>query len=235
MNRDGARQVNGGMGETDLALGGPGARFQWIFDRRPALLSILSAHSEAQVCREIEASLEAGCDGAFLAIDPLSPCDLPDLLSRVIPAYRDLWLGLRVAQANILEDYDLLPGEIQGIWVSDPGTERAEETTGWFQDQDWDCLLFGGLRLTERHRDDAAASAVRLSRFVDVLVAELPTSDAVGVLDRIHALKHAIGNFPLAIAADSPVSSPEDLTRLADCVITSVHNLQACRSVPPGC
>ena len=201
--------------------GNAAMRFRQALGFGPVALATVHVRAAAMACREIEAVLRAGYQGAFLAPDRLKLSEFAAAVRHISSRHRGAWIGLKLDEMPAIEELDLLIDEARNLWICDMDSHDGYEWLGGEIErirctEDWDGLLFGSLPPTEE--GDLAAAAVGLSRFVDVVVWTVSAGQA-NLLRRTHDLKHALGNFPLALSLNYPRVKLDGLARAADCLI----------------
>jgi hypothetical protein len=197
-------------------------RFREAFGSGPVGLSLVTVCTRLQAVRDTEAGWRAGCQGVFLTAGPSADfSEFLQVVRCVSSAHRDAWLGLRLPKVPSAEELDSLLDECRNLWIADLGVDPdwlGEEIDRIRCTEQWDGLLFGALATTQTYSDDISASAVSISRFVDVVVATVP-AERDNALRQVRSIKHALGNFPLAVALRPGDNSIDGLARVADCLI----------------
>jgi predicted TIM-barrel enzyme len=102
-----------------------------------------------------------------------------------------------------------------GIWESESKQPYADKVISVRQKSGWAGLYFGGVAFKyQRPVADLAAAARIASRYMDVVTTSGPGTGQAADVEKIHAMKAALGDFPLAIASGI---TPENVSQYLPC------------------
>jgi len=151
--------------------------------------------------------------------------------------FPDQWIGLNFFGLAPLPSLGLVPPTASGLWVGDAGViedageqPTAAEFSALRADRGWNGLYFGGVAFKhQRPVKDVAAAAAAAKPFVDVVTTSGPGTGQPPQVDKIAAMRQALGSHPLAIASGISPANIGSYARDADyfLVATSVSQSES--------
>jgi hypothetical protein len=130
-----------------------------------------------------------------------------------------------------------LVARVDGLWTdnADPGTPAASLAWSLKQRDGWTGEYFGGVAFKyQREVEDVAAAAVAATTCMDVVTTSgAATGEAAGI-EKIVAMKRAIGSFPLAIASGISPENVGDYLPHVDCFLVATGISRGFHELDPG-
>jgi len=206
-------------------------RYRARFPRKHTVLPVIHATSLDQVMHNIATAVVADADGVFLVNHGMTAVDLLNIHAEAKVMAPDYWIGV-----NCL---DLQPTwvatfpSVAGMWSDNAYVdERLEKQPQAGQvlsilrrgPDGWDGIYFGGVafkyqRQVQPHMYGEAAR--KAMPFVDVVTTSgAGTGTAVDV-DKVIAMKKAIGEFPLAVASGITPDNVGEYLPYVDCFLVA--------------
>lgn len=196
------------------------------------LLPVIHILDEDQVLEQVDVALEGGADGVWL-IDHEGMSDefMWELaLYRVRPRHPDLWIGLNFLSMNAAEAMaSVVDDRIDGLWTDDakvrPETDSRLAKRIWEAKKRsrWRGTYFGGVAFKgSKPVRDPAAAARAAKDLMDVVTTSGPATGVPAELDKIRAMKEAVGDHRLAVASGiTPENAPTYLPYVDDFLVAT--------------
>lgn len=212
-------------------------RLQQRFVVTPVLLPVVGPGPAGRLAELAGAALGAGADGVFIEAEGLGLPELRRVAAGIRARHPRAWIGLSFGPGTTDVGHLLWP-ELQGLCISAAtgrGEDRLSDAVETIREwHEWNGLIFGRLPWSNDSSEDHAAAAVRLSRLTDAIVLEQTDSHSPPDPDRIGAIKHALGSFPLGLAGEVSWHAPSQVRRTVQCILPQVRcdgDIDAARSV----
>ncbi len=194
---------------------------------RHTVFAVIHVASGTQARENAWLAHDAGCDGVFLISHGLVDTDeLLAITSGIATEQPGWWVGVNTLGSEPAAVFTQLTDEIEGVWFDDaridertaaqPEAERIEvarEATGW------NGLVFGGVAFKHQRQiaTEELARAARLARgYVDVVTTSGDGTGVAPTVEKIAAMKAALGDFPLAVASGMTPDNVADYLPHAD-------------------
>lgn len=204
--------------------------YRHVFPRRNTLFIVIHVEDESQALRNTHIAHAAGADGVFLINHRIPASSLLTCYTHVKRLCPDLWIGLNCLDLSPPEMLEILPNNIDGLWVDNAGIyeENADPvaTARHFaklrSKRGQHGVYFGGVAFKYQGptRDPARVAKLAVP-FVDVVTTSGDGTGIAANVEKIRLMKKAIGDHPLAIASGI---TPENVTRYmpyADCFLVA--------------
>ncbi len=201
--------------------------FRKRFANRHTFLPVVHAETREQVLRNVGMAMENGADGVFLINHHIPVTKLIGCYAAATAEFPKVWIGLNILGHTALDGMIRLPGDVGGFWADNAGvSSTAEDEAVQFGEYrtsrkgKW--LYFGGVAFKgQEYEPDPVNAARRAMSFMDVVTTSGKQTASAPEIDKIVAMKHAIGDHPLAIASGI---SPENVHLFmphADCFLVA--------------
>jgi hypothetical protein len=205
-----------GDAETDLdflwqrPVGcGDSPRFKSAFTNRHVVLPVIHVESESQALRNVELALDAGSDGLFLINHSIGSEALLEIHAAVACRFADAWIGVNCLDLLPTDVFRRISERVGGVWADNAMIDESNDQQPYAQRvldardvHSPRTLYFGGVAFKyQRHVDDLASAAKKAAEFMDVVTTSGPGTGQAAHVDKIRAMKQALGEFPLAIAS----------------------------------
>ncbi|MFH1330141.1 MAG: adenine phosphoribosyltransferase [Actinomycetota bacterium] len=216
------------MEVTDRGRGAIDA-IESVFGRRRVLLPVIHVESLEQALRNAAIAREAGCDGVFLinhAIESERLLAIERLLARKFPGW---WVGVNCLDLDPTEVFAAVGDLVDGVWVDNGLVDErreeqpeAEAVAAARAESGWSGLYFAGTAFKyQRHVEDLGSAARRASRYCDVVTTSGPGTGRAATVEKILAMKQALGRLPLAIASGITPDNIGDYLPAADAFLVA--------------
>ena len=204
-------------------------RYRRTFAGRHALLPVIHVESLAQTLRNARIAFEAGCDGLFLINHGMPYRELLEIHGATLREFPNRWIGVNCLDLPAEEVFLRIPGTVAGVWVDNAMVdERTEDLTDAERVRHaqlrsgWDGLYFGGVAFKYQRPVQELARAARLAAgYMDVVTTSGPGTGLAAPIEKIRAMKQALGEHPLAIASGITPGNVHDYLDLADCFLVA--------------
>jgi len=233
-----SRPTSKGAGVTyrpDLDLG-PRQRFDSVFpnvgfETRPAALVVVHVTDVDQARRNADIAVAAGADGLFV-IDHGNGCDLAAVRAAIVRDHPRLWVGMN--RLDLLTGSALraaAEGDADGLWADDGGIDpddavddepRAAAFVAERIDAGFLGLYFAGVAFKyQKHAADPGAVARRSVEYCDVICTSGPGTGQAAEVEKLSAMRAAIGDHPLAVASGVTPENLHEIRRIVDAVLVA--------------
>lgn len=161
------------------------------------LTPVIHVETEGLAVDNAQIVHEAGAHGCFLIDHHCDSYNLVDCYNAVRNAFPDMWIGLNFLGCEAENLYVHLPEDAQAVWLDNI---KEDETF-------WACcpstmLVFGGVAFKYQKKvTDVGLAAYKALNHCDVVTTSGDATGVAPVLQKIQAMKEAIGDKPLAIAS----------------------------------
>ena len=203
--------------------------FHEVFGQRHVVLPVIHVSTEEQALRNVEIARKAGADGVFLINHLIMSDDLLAIHAAVCRRFAGWWIGVNCLDLDSATVFSRISADVSGVWsdkamiVEDrkdqPDAEavgEARKTSGWHG------LYLGGVAFKYQRRvDDVGAAAAIAARYMDVVTTSGPGTGHAADVVKIHTMKKAIGDHPLAIASGITPENIGDYLPLSDCYLVA--------------
>ncbi|MCC7522904.1 hypothetical protein IT407_03850 [Candidatus Uhrbacteria bacterium] len=191
------------------------ASFSKHFSKSPVLLAVIHVDNEEQASENVDIAFNQGADGVFLINHSMSAGSLRDIYCKIRSARADEWIGLNFLGAPRVRLFNgLVPGDASGVWTDNAGYGEAQDplfvTKSLHEIRQnskhaMKCLYFGGVSFKHQHDTDNIESACKAASscvpYVDVITTSGTKTGEPPSVEKIIAMRQAIGKHPLAIAS----------------------------------
>lgn len=200
--------------------------FQEVFPKGRAFLAVVHVQTEEQALRNAEIAFEGGADGIFLITHgSVSVVDLLHIYYVIKKAYPGQWIGVNFLGLTPLDALLMvhLPGA-SGLWTDNAGIDLMSKDPAKSARLFWGLrtgpyaqrqgLYFGGVafKYQEPVRDVARAAKLAML-YMDVITTSGEATGSQPAVEKIRAMREAIGVHPLAIASGI---TPENVGQYLD-------------------
>ena len=197
--------------------------------RRHVLLPVIDVESESQALRNAVLAREGGCDGVFLINHEISAPELLNIHEAVVKQLPDWWVGVNCLDLSPREVFAELPQEVTGVWVDDAEIDEcaqaqpaARTILAARKASSWKGLYFGGVAFKyQRAVEDLATAARVAAKYMDVVTTSGPGTGQAASIEKIRAMKSAMGDSPLAIASGITPENVSQYLGVADCYLVA--------------
>lgn len=206
-------------------------RYRKVFSKRNTLLIVVHVESDTQALRNTEIAKEAGADGVFLINHDIPSTKLLKIYRKVRQHYPDWWIGINSLDLSPLQTIESVPSDVSGIWVDEAGLdEEADDVvlvarSNWARRQqrnDWSGLYFGGVAFKyQKYVSDPARIVRHAMKYMDVITTSGEKTGSPPDIEKIRAMRSAIGEFPLAIASGITPENIAQYLDLVDCFLVA--------------
>ncbi|MEI8339468.1 MAG: adenine phosphoribosyltransferase [bacterium] len=203
--------------------------FKKVFPTGRVFLPVIHVVDVPQTLQNIELAKVGGADGVFLINHNV---DHLDLLKGIFPAARrsfpDFWLGVNCLGLSTAETLMALPSGTNGLWTDNStindhvpfGTACAGYINTLRKEKHPDILYFGGVAFKgQPPARDPAAAAKKAVPFMDVVTTSGEATGIAPSIEKIIAMKNAIGSHPLANASGINLANVEPYLPYVDCFL----------------
>ena len=193
------------------------------------ILPVIHVATEAQALLNASLAHEAGADGVFLINHAISSRELLAIHASVANAFPDWWVGVNCLDLYPEDVFSFVSGRVGGVWTDnamiDEGQKEqpsAEAVLAAQRQHGWRGLYFGGVAFKyQRQVDDLRAAAQAARQYMDVITTSGPGTGQAAHIEKIRAMKEAIGDFPLAIASGITPANVADYLPYSDCYLVA--------------
>lgn len=216
--------------------------FREFFHERHIVLPVIHAETEQQVMRNVERARDAGADGVFIINHTI---DWPSLLcihKTATKAFPGWWIGVNCLGLSAFDVFRKIPGSMPGVWTDnalidvtkEPQTQ-AEQVLSVIEESGWNGLYFGGVAF--KYQDpvvDTGAAASVAARYIDVVTTSGSGTGIPAHVEKIRAMKEAIGDSPLALASGVTPENVELYMPYCDCFLVASGISETFDELDPG-
>lgn len=200
-----------------------------IFRRRHVVLPVIHVASEEQALRNARIAREAHADGIFLINHGMRSDELlriHDVVDRALP---DWWVGVNCLDLTPAEVFSRISGRVAGVWVDDariredlPEQAEAAAVARARAASGSKALYFGGVAFKyQRPVADVGRAARIAAGYVDVVTTSGPGTGQAADVEKLRAMRAALGATPLAVASGITPDNIGDYLPVADCFLVA--------------
>ena len=190
---------------------------------------MIHAVSVPQVLANVELARDCRCDGVFLINHSIDHEELLDCHAQAASRFPGFWMGINSLGTPPEEVFAALPPACSGLWTDNAGIDErqpvqtaAEKVKAARRQSGWSGLFFGGVAFKyQRPVEDPGHAARIATQFMDVITTSGAGTGIAANLEKIKAMKAAIGEFPLAIASGITPENVTDFLPFADCFLVA--------------
>jgi hypothetical protein len=217
-------------------------RFRTVFPQGHVVLPVIHVSSESQAQRNAEIAFGAGAQGAFLINHSMGSAELLAIHGRVVQAFPGWWLGVNCLDLNPVDVVRRVSPQVAGIWTdnamireSEERQPEADEVLAAIRETGWPGLYFGGVAFKyQRLVDDLGAAARIAGQYMDVVTTSGAGTGQAAHLEKISAMKAALGDLPLAIASGITPENVRDYLPISDCYLVATGIGDSFEELNPG-
>ncbi|MDD5430912.1 MAG: BtpA/SgcQ family protein [Candidatus Pacebacteria bacterium] len=212
-------------------------KYKEIFPKKSALLIVIHAETKEQAERNAKIAKDAGADGIFLINHEIARDELVSIYNYIHQKFLGWWIGCNFLGAKPYETILKVPISVSGIWTDNAGINEylekpaAEAESVWNARKtlrsSWEGLYFGGVAFKYQPAVNNLKHISRLAtKYMDAITTSGEGTGIAPGIEKISAMRKAIGDFPLAIASGITPENASQYVGLADCFIvaTGVSN-----------
>ena len=201
--------------------------FKKVFPTGRVFLPVVHVVDVPQTLQNIELAKVGGADGVFLINHNVEHLEL---LKHIFPAARrsfpDFWLGINCLGQSTAETLMSLPVGTNGLWADNSTVnDRVPYATAWAgysdslrKEKHPNVLYFGGVAFKgQAPVKDPAAVAKKAVPFMDVVTTSGEATGIAPSIEKIIAMKNAIGAHPLANAGGITPDNVDPYLEYVDC------------------
>ena len=216
--------------------------FRTVFPEGHVVLPVIHVSSPDQACRNAEIAHHAGADGVFLINHSIRAAELLDIHAVVSQSFSEWWIGVNCLDLPAVDVIEQVSDRVSGIWSDDAmilemeqDQSDADEVLAVIQESGWAGLYFGGVAFKyQRHVDDLRSAASIASRYMNVVTTSGPGTGKPAHVEKIQAMKAAIGDFPLAIASGITPDNVQEYLPYSDCYLVATGVSKSFEELDPA-
>lgn len=204
-------------------------RFRTVFPKGHIVLPVVHVVSQEQANRNADIARRAGAKGIFLINHSMGSGQLlaiHEIVSRLLPDY---WIGVNCLDLSPVVAVRRVSHKVAGIWSdnamileTEQEQPQANEVKAAIREAGWPGLYFGGVAFKyQRHVDDIGEAARTARRYMDIVTTSGPGTGRAAHVEKIRAMKTALGDFPLAIASGITPENVRDYLPFSDCYLVA--------------
>ena len=205
------------------------SRFREVFPEGHVVLPVIHVSSEDQALRNAGIAFGAGANGAFLINHSMGCTELLAIHARVVEAFPGWWLGVNCLDLDPVRAVRRASPEVAGIWSDNAmiretqeGQPEADAVLAAIRETGWPGLYFGGVAFKYQEPvDDLRAAAHIAGAYMDVVTTSGAGTGQAASLEKIAAMKAALGDLPLAIASGITPENVRDYLPISDCYLVA--------------
>lgn len=215
--------------EEDMHVEDEPHTWQQTFKNQHIILPVVHVESELQALRNIELALRHGADGIFLINHSIGAASLLAIHVAASEQFPQAWIGVNCLDLPPAEVFTRIPKRVDGVWTdnamideSSDEQPQAQSVLDARQRAGSRALYFGGVAFKyQRDVKDLAAAARKATSFMDVVTTSGPGTGQAAHIEKIRAMKQALGTFPLAIASGITPENIEIYLPYSDCYLVA--------------
>ncbi len=209
------------------------SKYRQAFPMDKALIVVIHVKDIKQAVENANIAFGEGADGVFLISHNRDLWLLYMSYLNVSNEHRGKWVGLNLLSgAPLPQIIDFAEGRlIKGLWFDSIGYEEENELPVKMVEEmrnyqistgASNILIFGGVAFKyQSHVKDPAKAAALVAPHVDVVTTSGDGTGIAAPVDKIKAMKEAIGEHPLAIASGISPENIDLFKPYADCFIVA--------------
>ena len=196
--------------------------------RRHVVLPVIHLLDRPALLANAKIAVDAGADGVFVIYG--GECDFDELGAvEVLRAkFPRLWVGINRLGRDRGAEFLGISSAVKGVWtdyggVTDDGEKDAEESRAIRLANGWsDIVLFGGVAFKhQRPVQRLAETALRATRYMEVVCTSGPATAQAADVAKIRAMKEGMQGWPLAIASGITPANVADYLPFADAFLVA--------------
>lgn len=199
-------------------------RYWQVFSNRHTVLPVIHVDSLEQAQQNTQIAHRAGADGVFLINHEMADETLLDIHETIAEAYPDWWIGVNCLGLLPEKVFQAISLKVNGVWVDNAGIEEhhesqpyAEHVLSIQQACVPNCLYFGGVAFKyQRPVEDLEIACRVAAQYMDVVTTSGSGTGHAADIEKIHRMKRALGDTPLAIASGITPENVESYLPHAD-------------------
>ncbi|MFT5194975.1 MAG: phosphoribosylanthranilate isomerase [Cellvibrionaceae bacterium] len=186
---------------------------------KKSLYPVIHVQNVGQALRNAQIAFEAECDGVFLinhenedGIRDLNYSDLLEIHAAVAAQFPDWWIGVNCLDLAAADVFQHLHPTVNGVWVDNgeidetkPEQQAAQKNLDAKSQSGWQGVYFGGVAFKYQRPlekiEDAARAAAIAAGFIDVVTTSGPGTGETASIQKIKAMRKALGDKPLGLAS----------------------------------
>jgi hypothetical protein len=216
-------------------------RFRARFLNRHVVLPVIHASTLDQVLRNVEVAVKAGADGVFLVNHGGPYLEIMNFRSDIRDRFDPgLWVGLNCLelQPTWVTTYP----EADGMWSDNayvderrdeqPQAQRVLDIIRQPLDipladphvEGWRGIYFGGVAFKYQRKvrpDTYGVAARKASAYMDVVTTSGAGTGEAADLEKVRAMREALGTFPLAVASGITPGNVGEFLPYVDCFLVA--------------
>ncbi|QQS22752.1 hypothetical protein IPM19_03940 [bacterium] len=207
-------------------------KYRVAFGSKKTLLAVVHCEDVEHSIRNTRLAKENGAHGVFLINHNFGPKELMENYRAVRTEFPDYWIGINLLGVSLKNIFDYATRHVNGIWTDNAGVpdEEWKRTRGKCQADDflketsnWPGIYFGGtaFKYTHQVNDDPATAAENAMAYMDVITTSGSGTGSAPMVDKLKAMRKAVGNFPIANASGNSLENAIDFCEHVDCLITA--------------
>lgn len=204
-------------------------RYKAVFRNQHVILPVIHVDTLDKAVANATIAREAGCNGVFLINHGMSYRRLLDVHHIVFTNFPNWWIGVNCLDLPPNECFSRITNEVAGLWVDNamiderredqPDADRIHEAR---IESRWQGLYFGGVAFKYQRPVQDLVRATRLAaKYMDVVTTSGPGTGQAAPVDKIKAMRKAIGDSALAIASGIAPENVNDYLDVADCFLVA--------------
>ncbi len=202
------------------------------FSDRRVFLPVVHVEDASQAMRNVQVARDNGAHGVFLINHRINAWDLLGIYHGVRAKHPDWWIGLNMLDLEPWRVFIAAKPNVSGLWFDHSGIDltaqdpvrearemmRAHDRRPYF----WRGVHFGGVAFKYQAQSGDPAEEARLAMpFMDVITTSGDQTGKPPSLDKIRAIRAAIGSKPLAIASGITPENVDSFLPYVDCFLVA--------------
>jgi len=203
-------------------------RFRDTFGDRKVVLPVIHVEGVEQALRNTLLAREAGADGVFLIGHDLDWSDMLVVYQMAHKEHPDWFLGINLLDLKARRAMQFMGTyAVDALWADNARIEEWEEHQVYAKSvhherEEWKGLYFGGVAF--KHQlpvDNVAVAAKKAVPYMDVVTTSGPATGQAASVEKLRAMKEAIGDHPLAVASGVTVENVGEILPFVDAILVA--------------
>jgi len=199
-------------------------------DEEHVFLPVIHVKTVEQTMRNAHIAFDNGADGIFLIGHGLIYNSLNDIYHLIREHFGKLWIGINYLDRDLYA-LDFVPDDVNALWsdnaqITDRGISNLGEKfyqerqkRGWYTNRG---LYFGGVAFKYQTPVIDIFNVAKMAvPYVDVVTTSGDKTGEPPSASKIHTMRQAIGNHPLAIASGMTPENVRNYLDDCDCFLVS--------------
>ncbi len=206
-------------------------RFNTAFPRGKAFLPVIHCRGFSQTLKNARIAFREGADGIFLIGHGLPAAELTRIYTHLRLHFARQWIGINFLDLEPLEVLGGAPATASALWMDDVGVredaaEPDAEAKHFFEMRQagagaYSGPVFGGVAFKYQHppTKNLARAAQLAMPYADVITTSGPATGKPPSVEKIRAMREAIGDHPLANASGLTITNASQYREYVDAAL----------------